>query len=145
MKRQVPGRLLASSLALYVAVSSMHSPESLIYALTSTGGIPALLCMYALGVLALAAMLDTCVNDVLPEGWCWACGVRWRQGLWMMLAVTYAGLIFASMREAQGWWLAAYYVICMTHSVSVAYIDLWQEHRDRKRNRRASDREAIHA
>lgn len=145
MKRQIPGRLLASSLALYVFAASLYSPESLIYALTATGGVPALMCMYTLAALACATLLDTTVNDVLPSHWCWACGIQYRQGLWMMLAVTYAGLVFASMREPWGWWLASYYAICAAHCVSVAYIDLWQEHQDRQRNRRAGDREASHA
>lgn len=145
MKRQVPGRLLAGTLALYVFASSLYSPESLIYALTATGGVPALVCMYTLAVLAGAVLVDTAVNDMLPAGWCWACGIQYRQGLWMMLAVTYAGLVFASLREPWGWWLGTYYLICATHCVSVAYIDLWQERRDRLRNRRATDRGVSHA
>jgi hypothetical protein len=145
MKRQVPGRLFASALAFYVYASSLYSTESLIYALAAGGGGPALACMNVLAALALAGALDTVVNDCLPDRWRWACGVRYRQVLWMLLAVTYTGLAWVSMREPWGGWLAGYYLICGAHCVSVSYVDLWQEYGERHRRRCIADREKRHA
>lgn len=145
MRRQLSGRLFAAALALYVCASSLWSADSLIFALTATGGAPALVCMYALACLAIGAAADTVVNDVLPDRWSWACGVRYRQGLWMLIAVTYAGLGFVSLREPSGGWLAAYYWTCAAHCAAIAFVDLWCEHADRRRNRRAMDREPSHA
>jgi uncharacterized membrane protein len=141
VSHQIPGRLFACALALYVWASSLYSTDSLIYGLTAEGGWPAALCMLILAVLAVSAAVDTIINDVLPHRIMWRAGRVYRQGLWMGMAVTYAGMAWVAFGPHLdgGAWLASYYLLCAAHCVSVAYVDLWRQHASRMMTRRHGD------
>lgn len=142
MKRQVADRLFLAALGALTSGISLAEPESLAYTMVQLGGLPATVCSVLLAGLVVAVAADTVVNDVLPAEYSWRCGVRYRQALWMALAVLYAVQAWVMLRYRAGEWLAGVYVLYALRCAGVAFLDLWHDHMAAQRNRRATDRQA---
>lgn len=139
MKRQVADRLFLAALCMLVVAISFFEPNSMSYALVRIGRWPAQICMFALLAMSLLALADTVVNDMLPEPYVFKTGWRFRQGVWMLIAVTFTGLGFVTMRMADSYLMALVYWLYAWRCAAVSFLDLFYEHRDADRGRRSTD------
>lgn len=124
MKRQVLARLLLGALTLMVVGLGLFEAGSLNYRMVQTGGALAQASLAVLGSLAVLTLLDTAINDLLPERWHlqWAC--RNRHLLWALMAVTYAGYAYVLARLNMGPWLAVTFLVYACGCFGVAFFDL---------------------
>lgn len=143
LRAQVSDRLFVAALTLYLAGAGLYAGGSFAHAMMRAGGWAAEVCTATLGVLALMALADVVVNDMLPARFVWRCGVRYRQGLWGWLAITHVGLAFVSWHYygiPGAGWLAALYGLCGARGLAISYLDLWHEHALRMRSLQACPR-----
>lgn len=129
-QRQIADRLFLISLSFVCVIVSFREPESLSYTLLRIGGFSARMAMGALLILSCIALLDTIVNDMMPERFSANWALRLRQGIWMVICVTYIGLAFVIVRYGVGYWLAVVYVLYGLRCGAVSYLDLYYEYRD---------------
>lgn len=129
MKRQVADRLFLSGLSFMAIGNAYFEPASLDYMLLRIGGFWANACMLTLLLLTLIAVLDTIVNDMLPERFTWRGPLGRRRGIWMCIAITYAGIAYVITRNGSGYWVAGLYTLCAVRCAGVAFLDLFYEYR----------------
>lgn len=127
-RHQVLDRLFYSSLTLAIVGTSFFERESMIYGLVQEGGAWAFLSMAALGGFGLVAMVDTIVNDVLPPKWMLHTALRFRQTIWLLIAVTFSGHAFVIMRaDKVAYWVMVVYMLYSCRCAAVAFADLAYE------------------
>lgn len=128
MKRQVVDRLFMTVVSMTVVTISQFEPRSLSYQMVAAGGWPARVCMFFLFAMALIALLDTVVNDMLPDHYM----LRWplgrRRGIWMCLSITYMGIAFVANKEELGWAVSIFYVLFSLRCSGVAWLDLYYQY-----------------
>ncbi len=129
-QRQIVDRLFMIALSFVVVASTYNEPEILSYTLMRIGGFPARMAMGALLMLSLIALVDTIINDMLPDRFSAQWALRVRQGIWMVIGVTYFGLGFVIVRYGVGYWLAIIYLLYGIRCTLIAYLDLYYEYRD---------------
>lgn len=129
MKRQVADRIFMTAISMTIVGISQFEPRSLSYTMVEGGGIPGKLCMLFLFLTALIALLDTIVNDMLPERFTLQMALGKRRGVWMALAITYAGISFVANKADIGWFVSIFYVLFSLRCVGVAYLDLYYEYK----------------
>lgn len=143
MKRQVADRLFLAGLCILAVCVSFFEPTSTSYIVMHAGGWAARVCMGTLLLLSLVALADTVVNDMLPEPYVFRTGWRFRQGVWMLIAITFTGMAFVSIRFDTGHWLALVDVLYGLRCAGVSFLDLYYEHVDGIRVRRSTDYGAL--
>lgn len=142
MKRQVHERLFLSILFITIVCVSFQEPESLSFVLLKIGGLPAMACMLTLLGFCVIALVDTFVNDILPHTFCFRIGIRYRQIIWLMIGITFAGLAFVVVKHRVGYWVAAVYSLYALRCTAIAFLDLWYGYQDqlaRTQKRRETD------
>lgn len=141
MNSQIVDRLFMALLTLSMVGFAAWQPETSAFwfAYSDTVGSISLI---VLGVLAVVALLDVIINDLLPEGFHFKLALKVRQSLWMVIAITYMAYAFVNVKIGFELWLAAVYVLCAGRSVGISVIDLQQSVSSMRRNRRATDPKA---
>ena len=117
-------RLFLPSLTLMVVGLSLFEPRSLNYALAAGGGGEALASLIVLALLAVAALADALVNDVLPPRYVLPWGRRYRHLVWAGMGCIFAAYAHILERQDDGHWLAATYAVYAIGCMAVAYRDL---------------------
>ena len=131
-KRQVFSRVFMS-LAIYLLVAMSYSSTVCAqYFLVPVESVSADLSRLALLVLSTLSLLDTVVNDTLPDKYAVRISLYGRQMIWMLTGVTLFGLAFVNLRFGVdywgGVWLSAFGIRC----ISFAFLDLHYELQGRK-------------
>lgn len=139
MKRQVADRLFLTSVSTLVVATAFFEPNSMSYALVKMGGWPARICMAVLLVASVVAFADTVVNDMLPESYLFKTGWKFRQGIWMLIAITFTGLSFVTFKLIESPLLSAFYCLFGLRCAGVSFLDLYFEHASGRRGRRSTD------
>jgi hypothetical protein len=139
MKRQVADRLFLVGVCILAVCTAFFEPTSTSYTMVRIGGWPARVCMAVLVGLSILALADTIVNDMLPEPYVFKTGWKFRQGIWMLIAVTFTGTSFVTIRLDGGMLLAAMQLLYGLRCAGVSFLDLYYEHRDAIRGRRSTD------
>lgn len=139
MKHQVADRIFLAGLCILAVCVSFFEPTSTSYIVMHAGGWAARVCMGALLALSLIALADTVVNDMLPAPYVFQTGWRFRQLIWMLIAITFIGMAFVSIRLDTGRWLALVHIAYGLRCAGVSFIDLYYEHRDAIKGRRSTD------
>ena len=129
-RRQIADRLFLTILSLVVVAVAFLEPQSLSYTLMRIGGTPVRLCMGILLGLAIIAAADTIVNDILPDRFRFHSALRLRQGIWMVIGVTYVGMAFVIVKYGSGYGIALIYVIYAMRACAISFLDLYYEYRD---------------
>lgn len=145
MKSQVADRLFMSGLGTLAVGTAIFEPTSSSYIMMHAGGVPSVLCMLILLVLSAVALSDTVINDMLPDPYVFKTGWRFRQGVWMAIAVTFVGLAFVTIKFNLSMWLAATLTAYSARCVGISFIDLYNEQRDALKGRRSTDFGALDA
>lgn len=145
MKSQIADRLFMSVVGVIAVGTATFEPTSASYIMVHAGGIPSRLCMVMLLLAVLLALADTVINDMLPERYVFKTGWRFRQGIWMLIAVTFAGLAFVTIKFNLSMWLAATLTAYGARCVGISFIDLYNEQRDALKGRRSTDFGALDA
>lgn len=127
MKKQVADRLFQNSIALAVIAGAYCEPDWALHKIVAVNGTPADVCMGALAILSLIAFFDTLVNDMLPDRFSLQVALGKRRGIWMMLAITYAGIAFVSVHSGFGIYSAIYFMLFASRCAGVAFLDLYYE------------------
>lgn len=128
MSGQVIDRIFMAVLILTVTLVGFYEPESLTYRMIQAGGFWAFICSIALIVLSTMAIIDVVINDILPHNYTWPCGIKWRQGLWIVIGITYAGLAFAVSKSQIGGYVIAVYLLYAFRCIAMSFIDLYNDH-----------------
>lgn len=128
MKRQVADRLFMTIVSMTVVSISQFEPRSLSYQMVQAGGMPAHVCMGFLFGAALVALIDTVVNDMLPDRYVLQSALGKRRGLWSCLAITYMGIAFVANKGDLGWAVSIFYVLFSLRCAGVAWLDLYYEY-----------------
>lgn len=128
MKRQVADRIFMTLISVTVVTISQLEPRSLSFQMVKAGGFPAKVCMLFLFVMAIVALLDTVVNDMLPEAYVLRGPLGRRRGIWSSLSITYMGIAFVANKEDLGWAVAIFYVLFSIRCAGVAWLDLYYEY-----------------
>ena len=140
MKRQVLDRLFMASLSVAVTGTALFEPTSTSHFMTVVGGSYASLSIIALLLLNIAALADTVINDMLPEPYLFKTGWKFRQGIWMLIAITFIGTAFVAVRMELSLWLAGTYTLYGMRCASISFMDLYYDHRgDVNQGRRSTD------
>jgi hypothetical protein len=146
MKHQVADRLFFGCFALALSAVALSERDTVSYALVRGNGAPAELGVMALCVLAVMALLDTFVNDVLPDTYSFKTGVRFRQIVWLGIAVAFASHAFVIVKQGLGFSTALMYLLCCARCAAISFMDLHREFQDKRReaeqqrrDRRAGD------
>lgn len=130
MKKQVVDRLFQNAVAMVVVLGAYVEPEWALYKLVHSNGLPAGVCMLALFMASVVAFLDTLVNDMLPPKYTLQVALGKRRGMWMFLAVTYAGIAFVAIRSGFGLFSAIYFLLFAARCAGVAFLDLYYQYED---------------
>lgn len=130
MKRQVADRLFMSAISVVVVAVSQLEPASLSFVLVKSGGIWAQACMLFLFITSLVAAADTVVNDMLPPKYTLQTALGKRRGLWMCIAVTYAGIAFVVVKADISWSVSIFYLLFAARCAGVSFLDLYYEYAD---------------
>lgn len=109
---------------------AFYEPYGMGYSLMQGGGKSAVICMAVLLSLSVIALLDTVVNDILPEPYTFKLACRYRQRIWLLMGVTFAGIAFVITRSDRSYWTAGMYVLFGLRCAAVSFLDLYYEHRD---------------
>jgi len=145
MKHQVADRLFLGCFALAVSAVALGERDTISHTLVESNGIPAELGVMALCVLAALALLDTVVNDMLPDRCKFATGERFRQLVWLGIAVAFASHSFVIVKQGLGIATALMYMLCAFRCAAVSFLDLHAEFADQRRDRRSTDFGALDA
>lgn len=124
MKRQIPLRVLLCAQTLMVAGIAIYEPRSLNYAMVQSGGVEAYASLAILSVLALLALADVVINDILPHDWESKWCFQHRHLLWAGMGCTFAAYAFVLSRQHVGAWLAATFAVYAVGCMAVAFFDL---------------------
>lgn len=130
MKKQVADRLFQNIVAVVVVVGAYVEPEWALYKLVHSNGIPAQVCMIGLLLASVIALLDTAVNDMLPPRFTLQVALGKRRGIWMFIAITYAGIAFVAIRSGFGFFSAVYFLLYAMRCAGVSFLDLYYEYED---------------
>ena len=130
MKRQVADRLLMTMVSITVVAISQLEPQSISFFMVQSGGVAALLCMGFLFVTAVIALVDTVVNDMLPPRFTLQVALGVRRGIWMSIAITYAGIVFVALKSDLSWSAAIFYILFSARCAGISFLDLYYEYAD---------------
>lgn len=130
VRKQIADRLFMCALS-YAAVSvTMTEPQSLSYILIHAGGWPAKLSMAVLALLTTVACIDTVINDCLPPRYTFHTAMKFRQGVWLFIAVTFAGHASVILRTNDGYGVALVYALYAIRCAAVSFLDLNYQYHD---------------
>jgi len=129
MKRQVTDRLFLTGLSFLAVGVAYFEPSSLSYIMLRIGGFWARLCMLTLFALSVIALLDTVVNDILPQRFTLRRTLGRRRGIWMAIAITYGGMAFVIVKYGSGFWIAAVFFWYAARCAAIAFLDLFYEYK----------------
>lgn len=124
MKRQILIRLTLAALTLLASLRSIFDAESFSHRITVLGGLEASAVLISMGVLALIAMTDVAINDILPARWHFPAAHRYRHLVWGVLGCLYSGCAFVLVRSDSNPWAAATFVMFGVSCMAVAFMDL---------------------
>lgn len=133
MKRQIADRLFLAILTLLVVGVCGLEPSSLGHLMVVVGGVPAMVLLGLLALLAVIALADTALNDVLPERYVFRTGLRCRQGLWMSIAVLHTIQAWVLIKNGIGYWVAATYFLYAARCAAVSFLDLHYQHQGERK------------
>lgn len=128
MKKQVADRLFQNAVAMVVVLGAYVEPEWALYKLVHSNGLSAQACMVGLFLASIIALLDTAVNDMLPPRFTLQIALGKRRGIWMFIAITYAGIAFVAIRTGFGFFSAIYFLLFSARCAGVAFLDLYYEY-----------------
>lgn len=130
MKKQVVDRLFMNALSMVVVGGAYIEPGWALHKMVYVNGLPAHLCMLLLFIMSAIALADTVVNDMLPRRFTLQTALGKRRGVWMFIAITYAGIAFVAIRSGFGFFSAAYFLLFAARCAGVAFLDLYYEYED---------------
>lgn len=122
-------RLYLSLSVLILALTTIFDPARLAYRIIAASGAAGFWCILGLACLSLCAVIDVVVNDLLPDHCCLHCTERYRHLVYMGLAL---GLMSTAFVIAQHVGLASLHAELVLESsiaAALAFIDLYQRHR----------------
>lgn len=128
MKRQVADRLFMTAVSMTVVAISQIEERSLSYMMVQQGGVYANLCMGFLFLMSVVALFDTVVNDMLPPRFMLQWPLGRRRGIWMAIAVTFAGIAFVANKADLGWSVSIFYIFFAARCVGISFLDLYYEY-----------------
>lgn len=134
---QIADRLFLSLFTLLIVVSDFATQKKIDF--TGEMFFPSLI-LLIFGILSVLALLDVVINDLLPESCHLRVARRFRQGIWLWIAVTYVGYAFVSVKSQLQPWMVGFYLLCAIRSAAIAFIDLQQKIDSVRRDRRVNDR-----
>lgn len=131
--RQVPERIFLCLLIFLIIAFSTLAPEVQRITLVPFNGWYAYFARIALGLLAVIALSDTIVNDLLPRKYSLSIKLQHRQLIWMFLACTLVGLAYVNFRVSKDMWSGIWLSVFGARCASVAFLDLKHEIDERKK------------
>jgi hypothetical protein len=122
-------RALLVSIVLVSIYITWQEPESLAHLVIQRSGTAGWPCVVGLAGMALAALLDIIVNDLLPESISLPAFFRQRHLVYMALAVGLA-CIDVVIVQSEGWTeLLVFYALLASFSAHIAATDLFHRKR----------------
>lgn len=139
VKPQVAHRILLSCYTILLVYISFYEPSAMTYFIRATGGTPGVICLLVLLGLALLTLTDTVINDLFPDRYHLDAVWRYRQTLWMLMAITCAGIGFVLVRVTYSYGTATNLVLHGVWCAVIAFLDLKLDYDNALRNRRTTD------
>lgn len=113
-------------LGVMTALASMRSvldPESFSARIAGITGEGVKIALIVMGVLAVLAVADAIINDVLNPQWRYSFGVRQRHMLWGLIGLIYAAMAFLVVKQDLNPWAATTFVFFGFGCMAVAFLD----------------------
>lgn len=116
-------RLFFCANILFINLLGMFDTKSLTHALTVHGGGSARAVLYTMTALALVGLLDTFINDVLPDEYTLHSGLEFRHVVFMGIALCYAAQMWFGV-AIESYMLIPYYSLHILFISVAAFLDV---------------------
>lgn len=117
-------RAYFSLLAFHTVFSGFFEPKSLHFLVVHQAGDLGYWIIVFTGVLGVISLVDTIVNDVLPEKYSFHNGLNHRHLVFMSLALAQAAEMFVSLHYVYSWGLALFCLLNVVFLTIAAFRDV---------------------
>lgn len=131
--RQIPERVFLCLVIFLIVAFSATNYDLQRVGIAVLGVWAAHLARAVLVILAALALLDTCINDMLPSRFSISIKLQHRQLIWMFLACTLIGLAYVHYRVGRDIWNGVWLTVFGARCASIAFLDLKYEIDERKK------------
>jgi hypothetical protein len=132
-------RILFCLQILCIAFFSFEHPGSVVHTLVHASGESTWFILAAMCFIAVAGLVDTVVNDLLPERYTFNQGLQVRHTLFMLLAIGYALIMHAAV-QAEIYSAIPYFVTNIAFIIICAFGDVQRRYKPPEFHQRKTDK-----
>jgi hypothetical protein len=118
-------RLFIAATVLATCVLAYINPDAV--PRSGSAGVVWIALLFALGLFAVA---DVIINDIMPKRYVLHMGRELRHWVYISIAIGFAGLAFAAVRDRSYAPLFLHYLVNAAAAVAVSILDLFARHRE---------------